>query len=202
MKDGVNLIKKLIITLLILAFVIQADPGYGAVKKPVESRELQFQDMLMLFLLPHLEKKLAEIYLPYLTAPPQLYPYFIDVISVKRVNGFRGFDFLITLEVTPTVGPHIAVGKDRLTFEIAPTFPDNVKFISAKHLEGPNKKNFPPNYLDLLRKNSHQYQKEEVGILSGSRIDSRESYIESEITTNKRLFGHAPLLSGPFWMCC
>jgi hypothetical protein len=151
LKGGIILIKKQIIVLLILAFIINAEPSYGAVIKPVESRELQFQDMLMLFLLPHVNEKLADIYSPYLTEPPQLYPYFSDVISVERVNGFRGFDFLITLEVTPTVGPHIAVGKDRLTFEISPRFPDNVKFISAKHLKGPNKNDFPPNYLDLLR---------------------------------------------------
>jgi hypothetical protein len=34
-------------------------------------------------------------------------------------EAFRGFIFLITVEVLPVVGPHIAVGEDHLTFQIS-----------------------------------------------------------------------------------
>lgn len=48
-----------------------------------------------------------------------VYPYFVDVVKSQRMNEFRGFILQITLEVTPTVGPHISVGKDRITLEVS-----------------------------------------------------------------------------------
>jgi hypothetical protein len=120
--------------------------------KPKESKELMFQDMLMLFLLPHIEKKLDEIYSNILNFSPEVYPYFVNVTNVQRVNGFRGFHFLITLEAVPTVGPHIPVGKDSLTFDISPMNPNNVKLITWKHLKDPRKADFPPNWTDVLKK--------------------------------------------------
>lgn len=114
-----------------------------------DSRELMFQDMLMLFLLPHIEKKIDEIYSPLLKEAPTVYPYFVDVTEVKRVNGFRKFDFIVTLDVVPTVGPHISVGEDELTFRI--TSGPTVKLESFKHLKDPQKSDFPPNYQDILR---------------------------------------------------
>lgn len=61
-----------------------------------DSKELQFQDMLMLFLLPHIDRVVADYYSKLLTENPIVYPYQVDVIKVERVNGFRGFDFLVT----------------------------------------------------------------------------------------------------------
>jgi len=119
---------------------------------PQDSKELMFQDMLMLFLLPHIDKKIDEIYSKLLNYSPEVYPYFVTVTNVQRVNGFRGFHFTITLEVTPTVGPHIPVGKDLLTFDISPTNPDNVKLLKWKHLLDPKESDFPPNWKDVLRK--------------------------------------------------
>ena len=68
-----------------------------------DSRELQLQDMLVLFLLSDMREKLAEVYSSVLTSAPDLYPYYVDVKQTERVNGFRGFDFLITLDATPTI---------------------------------------------------------------------------------------------------
>ncbi|TXK71673.1 DUF3888 domain-containing protein [Paenibacillus sp. N3.4] len=121
------------------------------IKKPVEdSKELQFQDMLVLLLLPYINGSLAEVYAKYLNTAPDVYPYFVDVKHVERVNGFRGFDFLITLGVTPTVGPHIPVGEDLFTYEISPVV--KVKLVNYEHIKGPKKTDFPPNYQDFLKK--------------------------------------------------
>ncbi|WP_419886413.1 DUF3888 domain-containing protein [Paenibacillus sp. B-A-8] len=114
-----------------------------------DSRELMFQDMLMTFLSPYIDKKIVEIYAPLLRESPMVYPYFVDVTEVKRINGFRGFDFLITLNVYPTVGPHISVGEDTMTFRISSG--PKVKLESFKHLKDPNKSDFPPNYQNILR---------------------------------------------------
>ncbi|MFX3631578.1 MAG: DUF3888 domain-containing protein [Candidatus Pristimantibacillus sp.] len=120
-------------------------------KPKQDSQELMYQDMLMLFLLPHMDKKIDEIYANLLNYSPEIYPYFVEVKDVHRVNGFRKFHFLITLEVIPTVGPHIPVGKDILIFDISPVNPDNVKLLSWKHIKDPQKSDFPPNWQDVLR---------------------------------------------------
>ncbi|MBD2863374.1 DUF3888 domain-containing protein [Paenibacillus oceani] len=142
---------KLIISVLVLILLVTW-PCYcvtNANNKPqVDSRELQFQDMLVLFLLPYMDDKLAEAYSNVLHGTPDLYPYFVDVVQAELLNGFRGFHFLIKLEATPTVGPHIPAGKDLFTFEINAS---GVKLIKFEHLKGPDKKDFPPNYQDLLK---------------------------------------------------
>ncbi|PQP89936.1 DUF3888 domain-containing protein [Paenibacillus sp. AR247] len=104
--------------------------------------------MLMLFLLPYIEERLPDIYEPLLTVTPMLYPYMAEVVEVRRANGFRGYSFKCTIEVVPTVGPHIPVGKDRFTFEISVK---KVKVIGTQHLKDPDKDHFPPNYADVLR---------------------------------------------------
>jgi hypothetical protein len=66
----------------------------------------------------------------------------------ERVNGFRGFDFLITLDATPTVEPLISVGEDVFTYQISVAGKRLNKF---EHLRGLNKDDFPPNYKNLLK---------------------------------------------------
>ncbi|MBS4192054.1 DUF3888 domain-containing protein [Bacillus sp. FJAT-49705] len=113
-----------------------------------DSKELMIQDILMLFLGEPIEKAVNEYYSKLLTINPLVYPYQIDVIKVERLGGFRTFHFKITLEVTPVVGAHNSVGKDRITFEIAPTIPSQVKLMKYEHLETHE---LPPNWQEIIR---------------------------------------------------
>ncbi|AHV98170.1 DUF3888 domain-containing protein [Paenibacillus sabinae] len=142
---------KLRIVLLLLSLILIISPleskAYSGMHNPKQdSTELQIQDMLMLLLTPAIQDAVSNYYLKYLKEPPLVYPYQIDVIQIERKNGFRGFMFLLTVEVTPVVGPHISVGMDRITFEISagPT----VKLIKYNHI-----KDFelPPNWKNTLR---------------------------------------------------
>ncbi|WP_239551446.1 DUF3888 domain-containing protein [Paenibacillus elgii] len=83
-----------------------------------------------------------------LSGSPDIYPYFVDVKYIERINGFRGFDFFITLDVRPTVGPHIPVGEDVFTYRVSAA---GVELKNFEHVRGPNKDDFPPNYKDLLK---------------------------------------------------
>ena len=142
---------RVIICCLILFSTLRMQLCNANDEKPLkDSRELQFQDMLVLQLLPQMREKLAEVYSDELTVTgsPDIYPYFVDVKDAKRVNGFRGFDFLITLDVHPTVGPHIPVGEDIFTYRISAA---GVELKNFEHIRGPEKNDFPPNYQDLLR---------------------------------------------------
>ena len=100
-----------------------------------DSKELMVKDILMLLLGEEIEKAVNDYYSEYLTETPLVYPYQVDIVNVERVGGFRTFHFLITLETTPVVGPHISVGKDRLTLEIDPTIPGQIKLKKFEHLE-------------------------------------------------------------------
>ncbi|OPH56978.1 hypothetical protein BC351_26580 [Paenibacillus ferrarius] len=121
----------------------------AAGNKPLEdSRELQLQDMLVISLLPHIQEKLAEEYADVITVPPVIHPDYVNVKSLERVAAFRGFDFLITIDAQPIVGPHIPVGEDELTYRISPA---GVELKNFEHLRGPVKDDFLPNYQNLLK---------------------------------------------------
>lgn len=142
---------RVIICFVILFSLVGTQFCNAVDEKPLkDSKELQLQDMLVLLLLPHMRDKLAEAYSDVFSVPgsPDIYPYFVDVKDIKRVNGFRGFDFLITLDVRPTVGPHIPVGEDVFIYRISPA---GVELKNFEHVRGPDKNDFPPNYQDLLR---------------------------------------------------
>lgn len=149
-------------TLLMIALIINglAPAPYTAAEPPsqlqnpqADSRELQLQDMLVLQLLPYMNEQLEAAYFSLLTTTPQLYPYLVQVEQVERLNGFRGFGFRITLRAFPTVGPHISVGEDLFTYRISPS---QVELVEYKHINGPEVHDFPPNHLDMLRKDTNE----------------------------------------------
>lgn len=112
-----------------------------------DSRELQVQDMLMLFLSPAIDKAVEQYYLQYLKIKPLVYPYEVNILHIERINGFRGFMFSVTLEVSPVVGPHLSVGKDLITFYVS--VGPKLQLIRYRHLEDHK---LPPNYEDLIRR--------------------------------------------------
>lgn len=65
---------------------------------------------------------------------------------MERTNGYRGFLFLVTIEVTPVVGPHIEVGKDQLTFSISAG--SGVSLKNFKHIETYE---LPKNWQDIIK---------------------------------------------------
>ncbi|SEN39577.1 DUF3888 domain-containing protein [Lihuaxuella thermophila] len=135
-------------TAMILTLPISSHAGH-ANHQPQESKELLYQDMLMLFLLPHIDQAVHDFYAKQLTASPVVYPYQVEVKKAERVGGSRSFHFLITLETTPVVGPHIPVGTDRLRFEIDPTLPGQVKLIQFEHLKSHE---LPPRWRHMIRR--------------------------------------------------
>lgn len=102
-----------------------------------DSRALIYNDMLMVILNGQVEEVANAYYFKTLKQRVAVYPYDMNVVNVKRVNGFRGFDFLITIETKPSIGAHNSVGKDRFTFQISPDVPkmDGIKLIEFKHIK-------------------------------------------------------------------
>ncbi|KLT16257.1 hypothetical protein AA980_19345 [Neobacillus vireti] len=121
---------------------------YENVEPPKDSEPLIINDILMVLLNDEIEKAVSDYYSKYLTESPTVYSYMVDIVDVKRVGVFRTFRFLIILETTPVVGPHISVGKDRLIFEIAPPVPGKVKLKKYEHLETHE---LPPNWQHIIK---------------------------------------------------
>lgn len=137
-----------ILITLLLAFSWQIHTK--AENLPTEdSPELQMKDMFMLLLSPAIDKEVSDYYSDFYDTTPLVYPYQINVVNTKRIGGFRTFHFEITIEITPVVGPHISVGKDRLSFEISPTLPGQVRLKEYKHLETHD---LPPNWQHIIKK--------------------------------------------------
>lgn len=125
-----------IILSLTIIMTFQVPHIAGKTYRSLDSKELLYHDMLMTLLGPEIDIKVNEYYSKVITVKPTVYPYQIEVIKAERIGEFRTFHFLLVLEVTPVVGPHLQVGKDRLTFEIAPGInPNQIKLIKFEHLE-------------------------------------------------------------------
>ncbi|MBM7694286.1 hypothetical protein JOC77_003747 [Peribacillus deserti] len=142
------MIKKLVVFTLLgsLIFSFQLAIKAEYIDTSQDSRELQYQDTLML-LLP-IEHSIKKYYSKILTIDPTVYPYEIKVIQVQRIGGLRSFHFLYTLEVVPAVGPHLSVGKDQLVYKIDPTIPKLVKLIKFDHIKTYD---LPPNWKHIIR---------------------------------------------------
>lgn len=129
---------------LILATVTYAEQDYY---QPAErSKEELVMDMFFSLLLPNVQEAVSDYYSDYLTTSPLVYPYQIKILKMERTNEYRGFIFLVTIEVTPVVGPHNPVGRDQLTFSITPS---EVKLKKIKHMETYE---LPPNWQDIIKK--------------------------------------------------
>jgi len=115
--------------------------------QPAErSKEELVMDMFFSLLLPNVQEAVSNYYSNYLTINPLVYPYQIKILNMERTNGYRGFMFELTIEVTPVVGPHIEVGKDQIIFSISPS---EVKLKKFKHMETYE---LPPNWQDIIKK--------------------------------------------------
>ncbi|MBO0602231.1 DUF3888 domain-containing protein [Sporosarcina sp. E16_3] len=129
---------------LMSAILNYAEPDYY---QPAEkSKEELMMDLFFSLLLPDVQKSVSNYYSDYLYTSPMVYPYQIKILKMEMTNGYRGFMFLVTIEVTPVVGPHIPVGRDQLTFTITPS---EVILKSFKHMETYE---LLPNWKDIIKK--------------------------------------------------
>lgn len=138
------IVPSVLLLLLTPAHYTSAEPdSYQPAEK---SKEELMMDLFFSLLLPSVQEAVTHYYSDYLTISPLVYPYQINILKMERTNGYRGFMFLVTIEVTPVVGPHNPVGRDRLTFSITPS---EIKLKEFKHMETYE---LPPNWQDIIKK--------------------------------------------------
>lgn len=99
---------------------------------PQGTKTLLYHDIFVSLLNQKIDKRVDEYYSQIFSEHVVVYPYNIDVVDTKRVGGNRSFNFLVTLELYPVVGPHIQVGVDQITFQIDPSGAEIKKY---KHIK-------------------------------------------------------------------
>lgn len=152
--------KIIIIILMSISLVCAQLPVYNAYAlankplknekfyKPIEkSSEELYQDIFFSLLSPYIQKSVEDYYKKFLTDIPTVDPWNIDILSVERPNGYRTFLFVLKVQVTPYVGPHLDVGVDRLTITIHGT--GNVEVNRFEHIRDSE---LPPYYQNIIKK--------------------------------------------------
>lgn len=106
-------------------------------------REL-YQKLFSTILYPHIQKSIDGYYDKYFYSTPREDPWSYKFSSIQRYEG-TNFTYLIRLEISPYVGPHLSVGRDRIIFKIDL---NGVKLEKFEHLESYG---LPPNYQNIIK---------------------------------------------------
>ncbi|QUW22620.1 DUF3888 domain-containing protein [Sporosarcina sp. Marseille-Q4063] len=140
--------KNIIVPAILILALMTSIPSHAKQDyyQPAEkSEEELMMDLFFSLMSPTIDKVVWDYYANFLNERPTVYPYQINIINMERLGEYRSFELLITLEVTPVVGPHIEVGKDQLTFYITPS---TVKLSNFKHIETYE---LPPNWKHIKK---------------------------------------------------
>ncbi|WP_105617420.1 DUF3888 domain-containing protein [Vallitalea okinawensis] len=84
-------------------------------RPPERSNEELYKDIFITLLLPYIDDEIENYY----GKSYSVDPWTVNIIDITRLNGYRTFLFLITLEVSPYTGPHNTVGIDNITFKVS-----------------------------------------------------------------------------------
>ena len=143
-----NILIAIISMLIVVVFAIN-NTYLNTMAKQVEdeSQEILYQDFIITALAPTINKAISDYYKNILTYSPGYSSRFIKILDIERPNGNRTSYFIIQIEVQPYVGPHITVGKDRLSIELSS--PGTQVLKSFEHLEDHP---LPEHYQDIYIK--------------------------------------------------
>lgn len=110
-----------------------------------------YYNLFITMLYPYVEIAIQNYYSEYFTYLPGEAPYSYKFINIEKTPG-KNYSFTVVLEVQPYVGPHLSVGRDRITFKIEL---DGVTVEKFEHLASYQ---LPPNYQDIIKKKFDTYQ--------------------------------------------
>lgn len=128
---------KFCIVIMIVGTLLSQQPSCKAESfmRQEDSKALQLQDLLMVYLSEFVEEDINNYYKKYISGGVTVYPYDVNFIKIDRLNGFRGYDFKVIIEAYPVVGAHNSIGKDRLTYQISFLVPRKAKLLKYEHIE-------------------------------------------------------------------
>ncbi|MGE4484678.1 MAG: DUF3888 domain-containing protein [Oscillospiraceae bacterium] len=144
--------KKVLFPVLIVLIMISLHNGYAkAADNTAADDPARLNNIIVTLLMPPISDAVNNFYKPYLTIEPTVVPYYgskiIMIHGGERVReGIYSSSFTVTVEVFPYVGPHLSVGKDRITLSVRPNGITTLE--SYQHLESHQ---LTPNYQSLIK---------------------------------------------------
>ncbi|WP_399552191.1 DUF3888 domain-containing protein [uncultured Clostridium sp.] len=154
------------ILIVVTSFIFPCYAYATAIKKQSsitdDSKEIIYRDVVLSLLIPHIQKEINNYYKEYLTDSPTIAPYSVDIVTVKRVSGYR-----IQFEVIayPYVGPHITVGDDRMIIE---TEADGS--VEIKNFEHIKSHELPWNWKHIIKSNTSKWEMSVTLYLCNKRV--------------------------------
>ncbi len=127
----------LIVTIFILIVVVITTKNNfintTANQNEEESQSILYQDVIITALTPTIQNAIDDYYKNVLSYLPGYDSSFIKILNIERPNGDRTWHFIITIEIEPYIGPHITVGKDRISIDLS--YPGQPEVLKFEHLE-------------------------------------------------------------------
>jgi len=127
----------LVITIFILIVVVItikiSSINTTATQREEEAQDILYEDVIITALVPTINAAIDDYYKTFLTESPLYDSTSINILDIERPNGYRTWHFIINIEVSPFIGPHITVGKDKISIDLSyPGIPEILKF---EHIE-------------------------------------------------------------------
>ncbi len=98
-----------------------------------KSQNILYQDVIITALSPSINTAIEDYYKTFLTESPLYDSTAIKILDIERPNSDRTSLFIINIEVKPFIGPHITVGKDRISIELS--YPGLQEIIKFEHIK-------------------------------------------------------------------
>ena len=137
---------KKILLVLLLSSILMIQPLFCSAKamgNTIQDDTAELDNLVLTLLMPSIREAVNSFYEPYLTIEPTVATYYAS--KIIEIQG-EGSNYTVTVEVFPYVGPHISVGKDRITLNIKQ---DSVSVENYEHLESHE---LPQHLQSLLKK--------------------------------------------------
>ena len=127
----------LVVTIFILIVVVitikNSFVNTTAKQAEEESQDILYQDVIITALAPTIDTAIDDYYKNVLSELPSYDSTSIKILNIERPNDNRTWNFIINIEVTPFIGPHIMVGKDRISIKLSS--PGLQEMLSYDHVE-------------------------------------------------------------------
>jgi hypothetical protein len=133
MKRKRILVATIIILILVVTTIRNSSVNTTAKLTLEESQEILYQDVIITALSPTINTAIEDYYKTKLTEIPKYDTTVIEISDIERPNGFRTWYFIINIEVSPFIGPHITVGKERISIDLS--YPGISKLLKFEHIE-------------------------------------------------------------------
>ncbi|ERI95435.1 hypothetical protein HMPREF1982_00178 [Clostridiales bacterium oral taxon 876 str. F0540] len=90
-----------------------------------------YSDVLTTSLSSYIQHEIENYY----KMPVQLNLSTTKILDIVRPRGYRTFEFIVKIQVSPFIGAHNTVGTDNITFDIRP---GSIKVINYEHIKSFN----------------------------------------------------------------